>query len=142
MIIAAIKVSHWRRNQLFPIDIIQAVHPDGIKLPARRGIFSPSDRTDAAMPAKHMVNLVRLIMQQRLFTGNQPESLRRHNSAPSPRFGAHLAVALEGARVDVNISLEADGPAMTTSPVGPFHGFLCEVLRSEMEQRTSRLIFG
>jgi hypothetical protein len=136
MIIAAIEISDGRLDQLFQIYIIETIHSDDIKLPARRRIFSPRKRAHTAMLAKHMMNFFRLIMQQRFLARNKPKRLRRHYRAPHPRLGAHLAVALEGARTEVNIRLKANRAAMTTSSIGPFHR-----ISSRYQPRSSRILF-
>src|SRR5581483_3877530 len=108
-------------DELVHIHVIKTIDANGVELAAERGIFAPSKRTHPAVTAKHMMDMVRLIVNQRRLTREQSKGVGVDNGAPHSRLGAHLAIAFESARAEIHIRFEADRAAMAASSVRPFH---------------------
>jgi len=58
---------------------------------------------------------VRLIVNELGLTRQQPEAIGFHNGCPQPCLGAHLAVALEGARAQINVRFKTYRTTMAAS---------------------------
>lgn len=88
-IMRAVIVSYRRFDEFINIDPIQAIDPNGIKFPAQFGTFSPPERTDFALSAKYVVNVVGLVINEVRFTCGEAEGIRSNDSAPQSRHPAH-----------------------------------------------------
>ena len=88
-IMRAIIVSYRRFDEFINIDPIQAIDPNGIKFPAQFGLSSPPERTDFALSAKYVVNVVGLVINEVRFTCGEAEGIRSNDSAPQSRHPAH-----------------------------------------------------
>jgi hypothetical protein len=88
-IMRAVIVSYRRFDEFINIDPIQAIDPNGIKFPAQFGTFSLPERTDSALSAKYVVNVVGLVINEVRFTCGEAEGIRSNDSAPQSRHPAH-----------------------------------------------------
>jgi len=117
VVVTSVVVGNGRIDQLINIDAFEAIDAGNVEFAADLRVFSPCERADTAMPAIHMVDVVRLIVDEVRFPRQHPKSARVHLSAPQPRLGAHLAVAFECARAQINVRFKANGATVAASCV-------------------------
>jgi hypothetical protein len=117
VVIRAIEIPYRRVNEFVDIHAVQAIDPNCIKFAAQCWTLSPAEGTDSALSAKYVVNVVGLVIDEVRLTSAETKGTRFNNRTPKPGHCAHRAIALEGARAQVKVRLEANGPTMTMPTV-------------------------
>src|SRR5258708_29438859 len=115
VVIASVVVGDRCVHQFIYIHVVQARDANGVELSAEIRRFSPCERTNTTARAKHVMVSVRLIVNELGLTRQQPEAIRFHDDCPQPCLGAHLAVALEGARAQINVRFKTYSSTMSAS---------------------------
>ena len=64
VIIRPVEVIYRRMDEFIDIDPVQTIHPNCIKFATQPGILSPREGADSTFPAKYMVDIVGLIIDQ------------------------------------------------------------------------------
>src|SRR5689334_9422517 len=127
VVVAAVHVADWSAGELGWIEIVEAGEVDGDVVAADLGDVAPAERRDLAHGAEPALDeaLAPEAVAKLLGAGQQAERRGERAGAPPARLPAVGAVALAGARRQIEVGLESDLPAATAAPIRP----LCHVGR-------------
>jgi hypothetical protein len=121
VVVLAVEVGYGCVNELVDIDAFETDNSDGVELATKRRILSPSKRANTAMLAEYMMDTIGTIVDEVSFACGQPKVVRSYDSSPQPCHGAHWAVALEGARTQIEVRFKANSTAVAASFICLFH---------------------
>src|SRR5688500_18310811 len=124
VVVEAVDAGDGRSYQLGRFDVVQAGDIDRIEgVPA--GGLAVGKRPEAATLAEAVMDRFpsELIFGKAALAGQEPERICLDRREPVPSLAAHRTVALDRALGEVDVGLEADGPAVAASLVRFLHGF-------------------
>lgn len=121
VIVRTVEVGYRRIDELIDVNALKTIDSNGIELAAELVILSPPEGADPAVSAKHMVDTVGLIIDEVGLSRQEPKGVRCGDGAPQSRHRAHRAIALEGARAQIEIHLEANSAAVAAPSVCFLH---------------------
>src|SRR5712691_11486263 len=122
VVVQHVEVADWRVDQLLRVDAVEAVYPHCVE-PVALAFVAVRERPHAALRAEHVVDGLprELVFAKVLLPGKQAERVRRNERHPRPRLEADRAVALAGARGEIDVRFESDRPAVAAASVRSFH---------------------
>src|SRR5688572_6452087 len=122
VVVHAVFVAHWCVSELARCDVVEACHVDRVK-PTKLGHMPPPEWLHAAAGAEVVMNIVaaELVVRQGVLSLEQPEGLCLDHGLPEARLQTDRAVALACSLRQVDLALEAHGPAMAAALVGTVH---------------------
>src|SRR5262245_46234711 len=120
VVVAAVGVAHGGIGEGGGIHIVEAGDVHGVEVATQDVEVAAAESVHAAMAAEQVVHAVaaELVVGERVLAGQQAESLGLGDHAPIAGLGADRAVALAGARAEVDVGLVADFSAVAAAMVG------------------------
>src|SRR5262245_48450668 len=109
VVVAPIGVAHGGACELPNVHIVEASNINGVKVAAEDIEVAAAEGVHAAVTAEQVVHAVgaELVVRERCLIRQQAERLGLEHDAPVAGLGANRAIALAGARAEVDLRLEA-----------------------------------